>query len=227
MKGTSPEPNRTRRRGRCLLLCAILGLGLTALLSGPAATQLQVPDQQLPAGQIPDAVYLVCGAKAQHRRLQALIQWLDDQPHPPQHILIGNDTQNSLWSSKHQRNLTRAEWAREALQAYKHPSGMAFALSITPGSFSNTDGEMQALARYLRNNPDLRTLGLVTSRYHARRVYLRLAAHAPAYLQAYSIPGLPHWRNRAPWTVLAEWLKILRDTTNLSQHPWLSRQPVH
>ena len=213
-------------------LCRRIATGLSAtvllllFLSGPVATSLQSKHRHAGKQQAWDAVYLVCGARAQHRRLRALDQWLDNNLHPPAYILIGNDTQNSLWSREHQRNLSRAEWAHHALlnRFAEHPSPQVL---ITPGSFSNTDGEMQALGNYLQNQPEIQSIALVTSPFHAKRTLLRFAAYAPESIHVAIVPGAPHWANRAPWTVLAEYLKILRDKLNLSQHTWVSRQSTH
>ncbi len=201
-----------------MLLPATLAL---LVLTGPAATQLQMRSHRATDTGTIDIVYLVCGARAQQRRLQAMEQWLQQHDTPPIGIWIGNDTQNSLWSRKHQRNLTRAEWAYE--HATKIPGNHR--VQIAPGSFTNTDGEMQALAKTLRNAPNMQGIAIVTCGFHARRSLARLQQYTGASIQISVIPVLHHWENRAPWIVLAEWLKILRDTLDLAQHPWFSRQP--
>jgi uncharacterized SAM-binding protein YcdF (DUF218 family) len=204
-----------------LLGCLALLLALLTLLMGPAATALQMRQTtQSDPAQI-DAVYLVCGARAQQQRLQALTTWLDQDKSAHVIIWIGNDTQNSLWSRRHGRNLTRAEWAREHISHQQRPNP----ITILPGTFSNTDGEMESLARFLHETPNIQHLALVTSRFHIRRTLKRLAMYAPATTSISSIPTASQWEDRAPWIVAAEWLKILRDHGKLSQHPWFSRQP--
>lgn len=184
------------------------------------ATQLQMRSHWAQSASHVDVVYLVCGARAQQRRLQALDTWLAQATTPSTSIWIGNDTQNSLWSRAHQRNLTRAEWA------YQHATEHFpdHHVSIVPGSFSNTDSEMIALAHALQQERHVKNIALVTCGFHARRTLQRFSKHAPVSVEAKIIPVLPHWENRAPWIIATEWAKILRDGLRLTQHPWLSRQ---
>ena len=206
---------------RVVLPVLIGSLCVIGLLIGPAATSLQLRTQWTREDATIDAIYLVCGARAQSRRLHALHEWLHTNHPERMTIWIGNDTQNSLWSRRHERNLTRAELAHQYCLDH-FPQHQA---TILPGAFTNTDGEMAALARMLINTPEMETIALVTCAFHARRSVRRLHAHLPFFRQLVIIPVTPHWENRAPWIVLAEWLKIVRDELHLSQHPWLSRQP--
>jgi hypothetical protein len=150
-----------------------------------------------------------------------LKEWIDLHGNAQQEIWIGNDTQNSLWSREHQKNLTRAEWAFEYISDFIPTNATC---RIIPGSFTNTDGEMAALGQYLSQRPDVKVVCLVTSGFHARRAWKRFKTHAPEHAQALIIPVTHHWENRAPWIVLMEWAKLLRDSVHLTQHPWLSRQ---
>ncbi len=209
---------RTLQRWRLRILFGLL-LALSIAV-GPAAHLLQVRTQWAGAAADTDIVYLVCGARAQQRRLQALQSWFDQHQPDDVRIWIGNDTQNSLWSRQHQRNLTRAEWAYAFVSQHFYQHGIA----IVPGSFSNTDGEMQALGDALRDDETVHTVALVTCAFHARRTLQRFKQHAPDGIHVQIIPVVPHWENRAPWIVAAEWLKLIRDQLRLTQHPWLSRQ---
>jgi uncharacterized SAM-binding protein YcdF (DUF218 family) len=96
-----------------------------------------------------------------------------------------------------------------------------------PGRFNGTDGEMAALAGYLRAHPEIRTLAICTSGFHVRRALWRLAAHSggtgPTVVV---ICAYPSWKDRAPWTVLAELGKMGRDALGLSHAPLLSRGAV-
>lgn len=215
----------THKKTRCKLFAIALSVTAIALafIMGPAASMLQIPAEQAigPITESVDAVYLVCGARAQNRRINTLKYWLEQHGDAKQEIWIGNDTQNSLWSRKHQRNLTRAEWAHEYIRTFLPDSATCI---LVPGAFSNTDGEMLALAQYLESRPDMKTICLVTSGFHARRTWKRFNQYAPAQVQALVIPVRGHWENRAPWIVVMEWAKMLRDKLQLTQHPWLSRQ---
>jgi hypothetical protein len=218
---------RTSRR-RLIGTAAALLLAALALLCGPAADRLQMRHRQADPAQPWDAVYLTCGARAQQRRIRALTEWLAHTPSPAV-ILVGNDPQQSCWSREHQRNLTRTEWSVGALTEWTRtqygPDADAPGIRVVPGSFSNTDGEMQALATYLRTTPYLR-VALVTCPFHARRALERLEAHAPANITLAIIPGTPHWENRAPWIVAAEYLKRLRDALGHSQTPLFTRPEI-
>lgn len=198
----------------------VLAIGI-ALLMGPAATSLQMRSRWADQKESVDVVYLVCGARAQQRRLQAMHVWLHVHEPSNVRIWIGNDTQNSFWSRDHQRNLTRAEWAE--LFARKHFE--QHDISIVPGAFANTDAEMAALAKALEQAPEIQTIAMVTCGFHARRALQRFTTHAPDSITAKIIPPVRHWENRAPWIVAAEWLKMMRDRVNLTHHRWLSRQP--
>jgi len=212
------------RKWRNCIFSAVIGVVVIVMIvTGPVATTLQLRSHWAPPAHSVDVVYLVCGARAQGRRLQTLKAWLAPTQRPDSQttrIWIGNDTQNSLWSRKHQRNLTRAEWAtRFATNHFPEHE-----IKIVPGAFTNTDGEMHALAKALQNHADIQTIALVTCGFHARRTVQRFTKHADESVEIMIIPVIPHWENRAPWIVLAEWLKMIRDHFNLTHHPWVSRQ---
>jgi len=262
------------------------------LLCGPGATWLQVRHKWANPSEGWDAAYLVCGARAQDRRIAALTKWLSQPTSHIQHptILIGNDPQKSLWCRTHQTNHTRTEWAEEKLKAeigklkleinsrplppqmdtrggnvtgefllrnppvtftppasVESPNNFALnhfvpsqqstsnhpvnpvqapptshlthpTISIVPGTFHNTDGEMAALATYLRAHPEIKSIALVTSRFHGRRLLQRYRKHIGDHPTPNLIPGSAYWENRAPWIVLAEHLKLLRDHLGLTSH---------
>ena len=226
---TAPGTQRPRllRHHRIATLSILAAL---VLLSGPAADALHAKRRAADPARSWDAVYLVCGARAQQRRLGALTRWMENSPHPPPLILVGNDSQQSLWSSPHQRNLTRAEWGMIALQEWVgHRDGQGTAapqVRLVPGSFSNTDGEMQALAEALRLAPELRRVAIVTCRFHTRRALRRLDARTPPGLVIAAVPGPVSWEDRAPWIVAGEYIKLLRDALGYAQAPFLSRPPT-
>ncbi len=285
----------------CIALIAFAAF--LAVLCGPAATHLQSRQTWADPADDWDAVYLVCGARAQDRRITALCRWIQRHteirsqkseigsqhpetspilsPHPTSHlppptILIGNDPQISLWCRKHQTNHTRSGWALEKLRSEiggqrsevkglpspplmdtripatpvdESPNNFApnhFALSqqstssdpscsipsrsplqssaprpptsVVPGNFHNTDGEMAALAAYLKAHPEIHSIALATSRFHSRRLLQRYQKHTGNHPNVGIIPGIAHWENRAPWIVLGEYLKMLRDRLGLTSH---------
>jgi hypothetical protein len=89
--------------------------------------------------------------------------------------------------------------------------------SVIPGNFRNTDGEMAALAIYLKAHPEIQSIALATSRFHGRRLLQRYRKHIGDHPSVGLIPGIPYWENRAPWRVLAEYLKLLRDHLGLTE----------
>ena len=242
----------------CISLIAFTAF--LAVLCGPAATHLQSRDTWADPAEDWDAVYLVCGARAQDRRIRALCRWIQKQadirsqkpetgeeikdlPLPTLHsplptILVGNDPQKSLWCRQHQTNHTRTGWAEEKLKAEigklklrgeqrarpedgnTNISAFCFPISalprVVPGNFRNTDGEMAALAIYLKAHPEIQSIALTTSRFHGRRLLQRYRKHIGDHPSVGLIPGTPHWENRAPWRVLAEYLKLLRDQLGLT-----------
>jgi hypothetical protein len=208
-----------RRTLRWLVTLAAVGV---VVLVGPAASWLQGREFRAAREATPDALYLLAGEKDQARRLEAIRAWTEaaadgDRRHSAL-ILIGNDGSLGKYSRAAQRSLTLAEWAVVTLEA----DGFA-RVAVVPGGFYGTDGEMAALAAYLEERPDLRSVTLVTSPYHARRVVRRLAYHLHRNLEISVALACPHWKDRAPWTVLAELLKIARDELGLSDAPFVSR----
>ena len=144
----------------------------------------------------------------------------------PNVILIANDPGRSRWSRKHQRNLTAVQWRVEALVGALRDGGIddpAAMIEIVPGTFWGTDTELEALGRFLEGRPDIRSVALVTSRYHVRRMLRRARAHIPAARIAGVVPARRTWRDHAPWTVAWELLKLARDTAGLTNAPLLCR----
>lgn len=228
MKPT-PKP-RSTYFVRCVRYAVISLAMLVLLLAGPAADTLQAKRHTASPAQSWDAVYLVCGARAQPRRLHTLTQWMEHTPPPAPLILVGNDDQISLWSRPQQRNLTRAEWGILALEDWRsnhiNSYHVAPEIRLVPGAFDNTDGEMQALADTLRHSPEIRRIAIVTSRFHARRALCRLRTYAPPGLTIAVVPGRPHWEDRAPWIVAGEYLKLLRDALGYTRTPFITRRPA-
>ncbi len=219
------KPSAARRHR--WILGGIASIAVLLILSGPAATILHCKKQSADPGDPWDAVYLVCGARAQNRRIEALLKWMDATDPKPPLILVGNDHQKSLWSGSHQRNLSRAEWAvvklEEWIEALPQTALAPPSVHIAPGHFFSTDGEMQALGAALRQMPAQKRIAIVTCRFHARRAVQRLQRYAPRDRIIAILPGTPTWEDRAPWIVLAEYLKLLRDALGLSGSTWLSR----
>ena len=105
-------------------------------------------------------------------------------------------------------------------------SGMTndgYRIQIVPGRFSGTDGEMEALAQYLENQHEVKSLALVTSPFHIRRALGRLDVYLHRDIKVSAIAAKAKWTDRAPWTVLGELFKMGRDFLGLSRCRLLSR----
>ena len=204
----------------------VILLGLL-LICWPGAGWLQVRKAWITPEADPNAVYLVCGASAQDRRVAALANWLKLHAGSTNStlpiVLIGNDPQKNRWCRQHQTNHTVTAWAIEKLDLALAELPVEYSPVVVPGEFSTTDGEMQALASYLREHSQIESVALVTSRYHARRCLERLQAHISTEVEIGFIRGLHNWRNRSPLRVVSEYLKIWRDRIGLSDMPVISR----
>lgn len=209
---------------------AALAAGLL-LLCGPGATWLQSRHKWADPTQQWDATYLVCGARAQDRRVTALTDWLSRSPADVRLpvILVGNDPYKGLWCRQHQTNHTRTGWAVEKLTssiAVSAPSNSKAFPLVVPGEFINTDGEMVALAGHLDAHPEIQSIALCTSRFHGRRLLRRYRQHIGDHPRVGIIPGAKYWENRAPWIVAGEYLKLLRDRLGLTNHLTRSKKSM-
>jgi hypothetical protein len=168
-------------------------------------------------------------------------------------LLIGNDTTVSRWSDVEERNLTKAEWAVKKTCAelglsssdcvisgdlplgpwsVRAGSGegpgepetpLFLEIAIVPGHPTGTDGEMNLLASHLAGLARVRSLCLVTSAFHIRRTVRRLNVHLERDIRIHALRAAPHWTDRAPWTVLIESAKLVRDRVGLTRAPLLCR----
>jgi cellulose synthase/poly-beta-1,6-N-acetylglucosamine synthase-like glycosyltransferase len=211
--------NRSHRGTLIVLGMVLVGI---ALLIGPAASWLQMRKSGMPTGQRPDAIYLVAGAHAQKQRVEAAVACLRAFQHegvvmPP--VLIGDDTEPCGWSSELQRNPLRWEVSANSLRAGV-PGCDA---KVITGQINNTDTEMAVLADYLAVHPEIRRLAVVTSPSHARRAVTRLRSHLKSSVEVSLVQVAPSWRDRAPWFVAMECVKLARDRAGLASSPWFTR----
>jgi hypothetical protein len=219
--------NRTTKTR--LAVSGIIIVAAIVALMWPAATWLQRREMWLTDGKLPDAIYLVAGSHDQDRRISGIVSFLAGnegslrtrkdgergQPNYSIQILIGNDKLKSAWSSEEQRNLAKGEWAVKKLETKSSVKRMRddglITVKIMPGQFDNTDGEMTALAAYLKVQPEIRTLALSTSPFHLRRVVWRLKEHLDRDLVVVAVKVQPAWHDRLPWIVAGELGKMTRD----------------
>ena len=208
-----------RRKARWGAACS---LGFVVVLSAAGGRWLQQREAWLPAGTTPAAIYILGGGGGE--RVAGLGTWLDRNG-GTHLVLIPNEGERNRWSSKHQRNLSTAEWR---LQSLRHlpatrGEGCGVVATLIPGTFTGTDRELDILGRYLATRPGLHPVALLTSRYHIRRALNHARAHLPPGAVAGIITAAPCWRDYAPWTVGVELLKLLRDHLGLGRAPLLHR----
>ena len=201
-------------RHKKLHLAIIAVVAVIVVLMWPVGTWVQGREYRIGDSIVPDVIYLVAGAKAQNRRVEALKSFLVDrkgQDTPV--VLIGNDVLIGSWSRAQQRNLSMAEHAVEKL-------GFG---EIVPGTFGGTDAEMEILAGCLRERSEIQNIALVTSLFHVRRTVDRLNEYADGEINILAIDIEPRCKDRMPWIVLLELGKMARDRMNLSRAQLLSR----
>jgi hypothetical protein len=224
------------------------GILLVGALTGPVASWLQGPEYALPTWMMPDAVYLVAGAREQDRRLAAAVRVVerrfeDGNPwtgsRDPLSVLIGNDPVPGAWSAEDGAHLMVSEWAerkfrsaiglkldevRAAATSGGHEGTVEVRTEIVPGLFAGTDGEMDSLSAYLSRHPEIRSIALVTSPYHVRRTAQRLQRHLKQDVRWYvTTPGELAEADRSPRVVMEELLKMTRDRAGLTRAPLVSR----
>jgi len=209
--------------GACLLL-------VVALLSGPGATWLHCRESWAEPSESADVVYLVAGERDQDRRVSAVVQYVRDAH--VKTVLVGNETTIGPWSREEQKNLTVGAWGAckvkeglaESIESSESNVVFAVSVEILGGGFVGTDGEMEVLGRYLKSDPAIESLVIVTSPFHIRRTLNRLSRYADRPVVVMARPAKSVFRDRAPWVVLAEMGKMLRDRMGLSRAPYLSRR---
>lgn len=229
--GRGRKEDVTAGRKKRLIGLAAVAAVVSTVLAWPVGTWLEQRERRPEPDFQPDAVYVVAGATDRPRRIEATIAFLTNRPPADLSkvaLWVGNDRLKSRWSTAAQRNLFEGEWALENLKdrvrASTGNAAAADAARIIPGEFKGTDGEMQALADYLEGHPEIRRLAMVTSPFHVRRAAGRLTYHLrrPVEVRVEAAEG--QWTDRAPWTVLAEVVKMGRDRLGWSRAPLLSRR---
>ena len=215
------------RRSRFIrfLKWSLLAFGvLLAVLCGPVATWLQSKELH-DTQDSPDAVYILSGERHSHLRDQGFEEYLRTLPERADvTILLGMSDTVGRWSPEHQRNLLVHEWRQIEINRILKESGRpALKVLLVPGTYTGTDGEMEALAAYLEDQSSIGTLALLSSSFHLRRSHTRLKAYLQRDLSLFLIPAAS-WEDRMPWTVALELGKMLRDKLGWSRVPLLSRE---
>jgi len=148
-----------KQRGRRLLL-AVVVFGLWVLVAWAAAKWLIVNSPLAPA----DVIVVLSGSAVYRERTQRAAEYY--RQGLASRILLTNDNVRGEWSSAEQRNPFFYERARDNLLFFGVPADRVEVLPIT---VNNTYDEALALREYAETNK-LRSLLVVTSAYHSRRV---------------------------------------------------------
>lgn len=149
----------TQRLGRRLLLVAIV-FGLWVLVAWAAAKLLIVNSPLAPA----DVIVVLSGSAVYRERTQRAAEYY--RQGLASRILLTNDNLRGEWSSAEQRNPFFYERARDNLFRLDVPADR---VEVLPTTVTGTYDEALALREYAVTNK-LRSLLVVTSAYHSRRV---------------------------------------------------------
>lgn len=214
-----------------ILFIAILTLTLLLIAYLAAGRWLQHRSAWLTHHAEVDAVYVLAGAASRRERMDALLGWIGKYDCRPVTILIPEDRAAGSCLNEKGELIPIAQWQIERLRnAYsdqahhRNPTCIAgHKVTIVPGHYHGTDGEMQALANYLEPNPSLRRVALITSRSHLRRALGRAKTHIDEPRIIGALPARGTIGDYVPRRVFTEYLQLLRDQLGLTHAPFLHR----
>ena len=212
----------------CTASVATLTLALLLITYLTAARWLQHRSAWLTHYAEVDAIYILAGAPSRSERMDALLDWIKHYDCRPATILIPEDRATGLYRSPNGKLLPVAHCQIDQLH-HAYPSSTpqthiaAHKVEIVPGHYHGTDGEMQALAKYLAPHPDLRRIALITSRSHIRRALQRGKAHIADPRIIGVIPARATASDYSLRRVAPEYLQLVRDSLGLMYAPFLYR----
>ena len=221
----------------CTASVATLTLALLLITYLTAARWLQQRSAWLgPLSEV-DAVYIVAGAPKSEKRIGGVLDWACEYDCRPPTILVAEDPISTVRRLGADERIPVAVWqverlTSELMSSSPHSNGRAEKpcnrprcrdIIVVPGLYYGTDGEMQALAKFLDQRPDLRRVALATSRSHVRRALGRAHAHIGVHRIFGAIPGQCDPDDFTPRLVFTEAIKLVRDRIGMSQAPALHR----
>ncbi len=192
-------------------LVALVCLGV--ILGWPVAEWLEARECWLAADARVDAVYVLAGRPSLVRS-KGVVAWLQGGGHTAR-VLVAADPMKGGWSRADQRNLTMGEWALRQLSESLAETGLDIEVEVIELDMGGTDAEIASLARLVNQREDIRSVGLATSRFHIRRTRKCAREHFDEVPDM--IPAVETWRDRSPWVVGIEVLKMLRDRMGLTR----------
>lgn len=183
------------------------------ILIAPVLASFLIVDKRLEKA---DAIFVLAGAAAYVERNQKTAALYKQGVAPK--IFLTNDGLRGGWNQKEQRNPYFVERARWELIAQGVPEN---AIEILPGTVAGTDEEAALFAKTVAEK-NLKSVLLVTSPYHTRRVFRTFGKAAskndlPVELGVASPPTgeqtpkpFVWWLSRRGWRdVAGEYVKIL------------------
>lgn len=184
-----------------------------------------------------DAVYIVGSSVDAARRVDAALAWGRTCPQRPLAVLVAEDPNGGCCVNHADEPVPVCDWQLDRLRRGGGDFGISTAegdgpgnrgvwIDVVPGYYYGTDGEMQALAKYLRLHRSLERVAIVTCRSHARRALKRARVHVQKSSAKIVgvIPAAPGRVDHSPRRVLSENLKLLRDCLGLTYAPLLHRR---
>lgn len=197
------EDLRQGRKSSLFILTSILivSISVSLMLSVALESYLVVSDP-LPRA---DAIVVMAGGRKV--RLPSVVELYRDGVAPL--VLLTNDGIFASWSQKYQRNLYLVEWAREDL-VKMGVSENAIALLDYTASGSIHDA-LNTLA-YVRTHPEIRSLLVVTSKFHTRRTlwtFRRVFEGQGTQIGVFPVPDLSEAWWRRTCVLYLEFLKYV------------------
>lgn len=199
-------PSRVGRR----LLLGVFVFGLWVLIAWAAANWLIVDTPAAPA----DAIVVLSGSAVYRERAQRAAEFY--RQGLANRILLTNDNLRGEWSSAEQRNPFFYERARDNLLGLGVP---AERIEVLPTTVNGTYEEALAIQDYAAANK-LRSLLVVTSAYHSRRVswtFAKVSSQTGVAINVQCVapgeqtpPPLTWWLHLRGWQMVAgEYVKYV------------------
>lgn len=166
-----------------------------------------------------DAVYIVAGSKDRGRRVDAVVAWMQRSGSSSTMILIAEDPNGNPCLDEKGERTPAVRWQSERIASELPLAEIA----VVPGHYYGTDGEMEALAKFLESKPAIQFIAIATCRSHVRRALQRARTHVTTARVVGAIPAASARVDYTPRRVASETLKILRDSLGLTRAPFLHR----
>ncbi|MDP6526160.1 MAG: hypothetical protein QGH42_04305 [Kiritimatiellia bacterium] len=193
----------------------VLALLLVVLvLAGPAATWLQARQSWCDKGDAVDVLYVMDGADIA-LRVGGIVSWIMAGG-SVRVILIPRSDMQGAWSLDDGRRLTVTEWTKKMLRDQFRAAGTSSEdegvdVRVVSVRLDGTRAELASLD--WGSVKDVGSIvAVATARHHIRRALYHTRHRLSPVRRLVAIPASPSWKDRAPWVVTVELLKLARDT---------------